>query len=210
MPNILVCDTSCSTGGSGLPLEIVAYLAHSHPTIGKIDIYTTILFTVQHIQFIVSFLQLLPPCIPLYGGNSWSCIIIYKTPNKRAYFSFVNAFLSKLHVFTWYDVLISVLCYIFVIVCDWQLIFTVFIWIILGCFRVFVKCPGTHSLKFKWNLNTITTYSRVSIDYNIIDVGKAMQKVNMSSKTALPTILIKFYQNRLEDKNAIEIWIFAN
>ena len=38
MPNILVYDTSCSTGGgggggSGLPLEIVAFLAYSHPTI---------------------------------------------------------------------------------------------------------------------------------------------------------------------------------
>ena len=32
MPNSLVYDTSCSTGGSGLPLEIVAFLAHSHPT----------------------------------------------------------------------------------------------------------------------------------------------------------------------------------
>ena len=35
MPNVLVYDTSCSTGGggSGLPLEIVAFLAHSHPTV---------------------------------------------------------------------------------------------------------------------------------------------------------------------------------
>ena len=36
MPNSFVYDTSCSTGGggggSGLPLEIVAFLAHSHPT----------------------------------------------------------------------------------------------------------------------------------------------------------------------------------
>ena len=32
MLNILVYDRSCSTGGSGLPLEIVAFLAHSHPT----------------------------------------------------------------------------------------------------------------------------------------------------------------------------------
>ena len=38
MPNILVYDTSCSTGGGGggggsrLPLEIVAFLAYSHPT----------------------------------------------------------------------------------------------------------------------------------------------------------------------------------
>ena len=38
MRNVLVYDTSCSTGvgggggGSGLPLEIVAFLAHSHPT----------------------------------------------------------------------------------------------------------------------------------------------------------------------------------
>ena len=32
MPNILVYDTSCSTGGSRLPLEIVAFLANSHPT----------------------------------------------------------------------------------------------------------------------------------------------------------------------------------
>ena len=34
--NILVYDTSCSTGGSRLPLEIVAFLAHSHPTINKL------------------------------------------------------------------------------------------------------------------------------------------------------------------------------
>ena len=43
MPNILVYDTSCSTRGggvgggagrwgSGLTIEIVAFLAHSHPT----------------------------------------------------------------------------------------------------------------------------------------------------------------------------------
>ena len=32
MPNILVYDTSCSTGEGGLPLEIVAFLAHGHPT----------------------------------------------------------------------------------------------------------------------------------------------------------------------------------
>ena len=36
MPNILVYDTSCSTGGSRLPLEIVAFLAHSHPTIHNV------------------------------------------------------------------------------------------------------------------------------------------------------------------------------
>ena len=38
MPNILVYDTSCSTRGAGgggvrVTLEIVAFLAHSHPTI---------------------------------------------------------------------------------------------------------------------------------------------------------------------------------
>ena len=38
MPNILVYDTSARLvllggEGSGLPLEIVAFLAHSHPTI---------------------------------------------------------------------------------------------------------------------------------------------------------------------------------
>ena len=33
MPNILVYDTSCSSWGSGLPLEIVVFLAHSYPTI---------------------------------------------------------------------------------------------------------------------------------------------------------------------------------
>ena len=32
MPNILVYGTSCSIWEFGLPLEIVAFLAHSHPT----------------------------------------------------------------------------------------------------------------------------------------------------------------------------------